>query len=200
MTGKALPKSQMRPEFAGWLKLYVGPRLSSAQQTDTELRFEIASCCNMELIEHGYDGTNEEFYAEASYYLKSAGVVDISASGETLRRWMDLEKFYSNLTGRDVYLSNLSQDHFFKARTLSLNEGIKAIDALDYAIANECTADEMLDNFSKKTPGEKEWRRFVGSIGHIKTYVPNLPDDKMKQYRHIVDEFVERVSEILELT
>ena len=43
MTGNALPKSQMRPEFAGWLKLDIGPRLSNAQQTDTELRFEIAA-------------------------------------------------------------------------------------------------------------------------------------------------------------
>ena len=193
-SGNAYQKSQMRPDFAAWLKLDIGKRLANIQRTDTELRFEIAQKCNEELETHEYDGTNEEFYAEASYYLKHAGVINISASGETLRRWMDIEKFYNGMTGLDVYMANLGMEHFRRARSLSLNEGIKAIYVLDYAIENECTALEMEYNFSRQTQ-ERAWIRFVGWFRKVAQYRPNLDDEGMAKYQRLIHE----LGELLEI-
>src|SRR5688572_9973230 len=67
-----------------------------------------------------------------------------SESGETLRRWCEVQAYYSQFSYADKLLDVYSFDHLVEAKRLAYQEKVKsAIEALKLAYSNRWTADEM---------------------------------------------------------
>lgn len=104
--------------------------------------------------------TDPAFPTKMDYYAECSRVANIglkhkrfSDSGETLRRWCEIQESYAAFSQADLLLSELSFDHLVRARKLARDEKVKSpILALAKAMEAGYTADEMQEHFDPKQP------------------------------------------------
>lgn len=135
----------------------------------------------------------ERFYHLCSQYMNAA--VDfpiVGASGETLRRWCELELSYRNMPAFEAMSEALSFDHFRKARMLS-NKGKVSVPAyaLATAISEKLTADEMAYKFDPPQ-APNEWERITG-------YIDSLQAMKLEFLNGSKAEFIQLVSRLRQI-
>jgi hypothetical protein len=102
------------------------------------------------------------FPTKMDYYMEVSRVANMglrkkrfSDSGETLRRWCEVQETYSQFPQADLLLSEVSFDHLVKAKKLAKDGKVKSpIHALAWAMnADERhTADEMKEHFDPSLP------------------------------------------------
>lgn len=138
--------------------------LDENQEAADESKWNIAARTNEMWPEHKgivYELTNDfvyptknDFYAEVSR-VGNTGLKHkrFSDSGETLRRWCEVQATYAQFDKAELFLEVLSFDHLAKAKKLARDEKVKVpILALAEAQRNHWTADEMKEHFDPSLP------------------------------------------------
>lgn len=112
--------------------------------------------------------TKLDFLVACSYQanqgLKKAR---FSFSGETLRRWCEVQATYAPFKEAELLLSETSFEHLRIAKSLAYNEKAKTpLHALKWAIENGANAEDMKQHFDP--PGQVAiYDRFVGWIDSL---------------------------------
>jgi len=119
-------------------------------------QWNIAAKVNDDWDEHkSIFGTKKEYYVACSFVLnKGRKKRYFGVSGETLRRYCDLQESYSNLVPEATdWLDALTMDHLFKARKLANMELVSnPREALAMAYSSEWSADEMVEHYDPPAP------------------------------------------------
>jgi hypothetical protein len=98
--------------------------------------------------------TKEEFLVACSFAVNSQlKKKRFSDSGQTLRRWCEVNATYNQLKGADELLTVLSFEHLRIAKSLAYNEKVKGgpVVALARAVKEKWTADEMREHYDPPT-------------------------------------------------
>jgi hypothetical protein len=134
-----------------------GRRLVNLYQAESRKQWELGRLAN-----DTWDGLSDEikeevrkedFYAECSQWINhAAGRKVVGSSGETLRRWADVEKHYRQFPNLEVWKKTLFFNHFERARIIGGNPltPVTAPEALAFAVENNWTAAEMSEELDKK--------------------------------------------------
>lgn len=195
MTGKV---SLLRPEFVRQLQR-TAKQYDHHHKRAGRYQFILARRVNEEWAKE-YEGEvrKEDYYAACSYEINAAlGFPICSYSGETLRRWCELDSSYRNISESLYPLFDiLSIEHFRIARRLAkLPENESKCNTpehiLAFAYANKMTADEMEQHFD---PNKAEpVHPYDSAIGHFDSLLTN----KFEWIRDVHDrqEIVRHLSE-----
>lgn len=138
----------------------------------------------------------EEFYVECCKEMNSGfDFPVIGDSGQTLRRWCEVEESYAKLPALAEFREVLSFDHFFQARRMANHPEIYHITAPDIALAkaieNKWDAGDMVYHFSPKEPVH-EYDKVIGwldSLQTIKLSTVIKDMDQRKQAEYHLSEF-----------
>lgn len=153
------------PEFAKDLNLAGGVFADNQGNADDD-KWSIADRVNGMWEEH------KTLFPSRIHYLSECSRVlnkgrkrkYLSDSGETLRRWCDIQATYATLAktvkgGREL-IDLFTQDHLYRARKLYLNGKVESpFDALKWCLPDGgvmASADEMYDHFEPRKPSEEK--------------------------------------------
>lgn len=134
-----------------------GRRLVNIQRAESRKQWEIGKLANEVWDNLPADMREEirkaDFYAECSQWINhAAGRAVVGTSGETLRRWADVEKYFRQFPNIEIWKENLFFNHFERARIIGGNPltPVTAPEALAFAVENNWTASEMSEELDKK--------------------------------------------------
>ncbi len=138
------------PEFCSRLQYdaaYYDVHQSFADQT----KWDIAKQVNEWWSEHQgvFEGNKKAYFAEVSR-VANIGLEKprFSQSGETLRKYCELQESYKNVKGADNLLKQTSFDHLMTARKLAKDGKVDSpLKALTEAFQNGWTEEEMRTHF-----------------------------------------------------
>ena len=162
------------PEFLVELKGIAGLYHDGQSQAD-DSKWNIARLVNEMWDEHKSQfPTKDDYYIECSKCAnESIGRKRFSDSGETLRRWCEVQATYANFKEADLFLSELSFDHLYKAKRLS-NKGRVSVPvlALAEAVKRNWNAEEMQFHYDPPvTPNSYDaMKGRLEMITNIKSY------------------------------
>jgi len=124
----------------------------SVQQAEADLtKWEIAKAVNGFWGEHmsSFGGKKLDYYIECSRVANEGLFIPIMGeSGQTLRRWCEVQETYSNFDAAEQFLTTLSFDHLAKAKKLAKDGRVSVPTlALAEAVARHWSADEMQEHY-----------------------------------------------------
>lgn len=162
MTDKKVESTFLDPELVSDIRSNVKLYDDGQRQAD-DCKWNIARCVNEMWPEHKtMAGANKEliFCDKDAYYAECSRVANeglshprFSASGQTLRRWCEVEATYSRFEHADEFLDALSFEHLRIAKSLSLNDKVKnPVLALAEAVSRKWTAQEMQYHYDPPAP------------------------------------------------
>lgn len=145
------------PEFAADLQASVKHFDDCESEADNE-RWNIAFQVNEMWPEHenNVDDRGEKIFpTKKEYYAECSRVANLvvkrkrfSDSGETLRRWCEVQESYNQWRDAVTFLDHLSFDHLYKARKLYKDGKVSPpVLALAEAVRRKWTADEMKEHY-----------------------------------------------------
>ena len=158
----ARPVSEvLDPEFCTELqanaKAYDG-----AQENADNSKWVTAKSVNEMWTEHKSQFINEEtgMSDKESYYGECSRVANIglkhkrfSDSGETLRRWCEVQAFYSPFSWASQLLDKLTFSHLLVNKKLHKDGKVKSVlEALERAVTEKWSSDEMKEVFDPSIP------------------------------------------------
>lgn len=171
--GKA---SLLRPEFVCRLQ-QTAKRFNLHTQRAGKYQWILARRVNNEWVDDSNvdvraEIRKEDFYAECSREInKVLGFPICAASGETLRRWCEMDESYKNFRELDPLKDILSFEHFRSARhlaTLPENAMETPASILAFSYSMKFTRDEMEKHFDKrKMGGVPEYERVIGWLDSL---------------------------------
>lgn len=134
-----------------------GRRLANIERAESRHQWNLGKLANDTWDTLPADVVEEirkaDFYAECSQWINhAAGRAVVGSSGETLRRWADVERHYRQFPNVDAWKDGLSFHHFENARQIGGNPltDTTAPEALAFAVQNNWTAAEMSEELDKK--------------------------------------------------
>lgn len=153
MTDKKVDSTPLDPELVKDIQGNSAIYDASQRQAD-DCKWNIARRVNEDWEEHKtlVDENGELFFADKDvYYAECSRVANIglkhprfAASGQTLRRWCEVEATYRRFEHADKFLDALSFEHLRMAKSLAFNGKVKnPVLALAEAVKNKWTAKEM---------------------------------------------------------
>ena len=156
--GKVYPRPTIiTPEFAKFL----AERGAAIERIEKHLgrkKWAFAGDVNLEWRDGDYEiekVNKREYYSECAKYLP---VMIFGKSGETLRRWCEVEAHYKDVDEALLLLEGSSFDHLLRAKRLEANNKEIAVVAVSTAIKDGLNAEEMQYNFDPSSSGESENR------------------------------------------
>ena len=179
-TDKKTYPTFLDPEFIADLKLIAANYDKNQEQADDDT-WNIARRVNEMWQEHKsitHDGFTDELVYPTKLDFLSAVSYEInqglkkprfSASGETLRRWCEVQARYSNFKEADLFLEALSFEHLRIAKVLDYNGKVaNPVTALAMAQKENWTADEMRLHYDP--PGQITiYEKFTGWLESLWT-------------------------------
>lgn len=157
-------------EFQAVARLY-----DDGQSQSDDSKWNIARLVNEMWDEHKPQfPTKDDYYVECSKQANAAiRRKRFSDSGETLRRWCEVQATYANFKEADLFLSELSFDHLYRAKRLS-NKGKVSVPvlALAEAVKRKWNAEEMQFHYDPPvTPNSYDaMKGRLDAIANIKSY------------------------------
>jgi thymidylate synthase ThyX len=134
-----------------------GRRLKNIYRAESRKQWELGRLANDVWDNLPADMKEEirkvDFYAECSQWINhAAGRAVVGTSGETLRRWADVEKYFRQFPDLDAWKDALKFHHFEWARKIGGNilTNTTAPEALALAVHHNWTAEEMSNELDKK--------------------------------------------------
>jgi hypothetical protein len=157
------------PEFCAELQANAKAYDATQENADNS-KWEIAKSVNGMWPEHKNGG---HFADKRQYYEECSRVANIglkkkrfSDSGETLRRWCEVQVFWGHFSYADKLLDVYSFAHLVEAKRVYAKEKVKSpLDALKVALDNGFTADELHEHYfppEKPHPWELAQGRLAG--------------------------------------
>ena len=159
MTKKVEATNYLDPEFVKELKAAAGYYDKNQELADDD-KWNIATLVNEMWPEHKtmtYDGfttelvypTKEDFFIACSFQANEGlKKPRFSASGETLRRWCEVQATYATFPNANLLLEALSFDHMRLAKQLAYHEKVASpVLALATAQKEGWTATEMKEHY-----------------------------------------------------
>jgi len=151
-------------------------RYAEAQQSADKIKWQIAQKVNDGYSEHKgiFAGDKMAYYAEASRVANDGLAINIlGESGQTLRRWCEVEATYHNFPEAIKLLEETS----FKALEIGKKAAYHGkaespIAALDWALAMGASADDMQEHYfpaTKPTEYDK-WTGAMSTLLDLKNY------------------------------
>lgn len=151
------------PEFVNDL-MKSAKEYDRAEEISDDEKWRISERVNELWPEHAgmiYELTSERvFPTKQEYYAECSRVANIgltrkrfSDSGETLRRWCEVQQTYATFPDAHKFLDVLSFSHLQKAKKLAKDNKVKVpVLALAEAINRQWTADEMKEHYDPTEP------------------------------------------------
>lgn len=138
----------------------------AAQENTDNSQWELAQLVNGMWVEHktltSIEGGEKKlvFSTKAEYYAECSRVANIglkhkrfSDSGETLRRWCEVQSFYAPFSWAPQLLDRLTFSHLLTNKKLHKDGKVKTVlEALERAVLEKWTADEMKEHFDPSIP------------------------------------------------
>lgn len=140
----------------------------------------------------------DEYRAECSRLcnLKAKRYL-FSESGETLRRWCEVRATYDNFEHAELFLSELSFDHLYKARSIYMSGAVKSpLLPLAEASKRGWSAEDMEYHYKKNPPSVA-----ASFLNTLKNFVEKklerleLPKERRERVMKLVDELRKELSE-----
>ncbi len=142
------------PEFC--TELRGNAKAFDASQEDADnSQWEMAALVNGMWSEHkGQFENKNQYYAECSR-VANIGLKHkrLSDSGETLRRWCEVQAFYAPFSWAAQLLDKLTFSHLLTNKKLHKDGKVKSVlEALERAVKEKWTSDEMKEHFDPSLP------------------------------------------------
>ena len=126
-------------------------RYAEAQQSADKIKWQIAQKVNDGYDEHKgiFAGDKMAYYAEASRVANDGLDIKIfGESGQTLRRWAEVQAAYENFPQAELLLEETSFKHLAVAKRAAKQEkAASPIAAMDWALAMGASADDMQEHY-----------------------------------------------------
>lgn len=179
-THNSQPVSEvLDPEFCTELQANA-KAYDAIQENADNSQWEIARTVNGMWSEH-----KSQFEDKMQYYAECSRVANIglkhkrfSDSGETLRRWCEVQAFYAPFSWAAQLLDKLTFSHLLINKKLHRDGKVKSVlEALERAVVEGWTSDEMREHFAPSTP-PLPWELVQGRLAglqNVKDY-PFLKD------------------------
>ncbi len=122
------------------------------QQGNADLtKWGIAKAVNGFWSEHmsSFGGKKQDYYTECSRVANDGLYIPVfGESGQTLRRWCEVQETYSNFDAAEQFLTTLSFDHLAKAKKLAKDGRVSVPTlALAEAVSRHFSVDDMMEHF-----------------------------------------------------
>ena len=145
-------------------------RYAEAQQSADKIKWQIAQKVNDGYSEHKsiFAGDKMDYYVECSRVANDGLAIKIfGESGQTLRRWAEVQAAYENFPQAELLLEETSFKHLSVAKRAAKQEkAASPIAAMDWALAMGASADDMQEHYFPAS-APTEYDVIDGSITHM---------------------------------
>lgn len=168
---------------------------AEAQQSADRLKWKIAQNVNDGYSEHKnfFSGDKLAYYVECSRVANDGMEIKIfGESGQTLRRWCEVQATYDNFPQAELLLNETSFKHLSIAKRAAKQEKAESpIEAMDWALATGASADDMQEHyFPPSAPTEYDkWAGAMTTLLDPKNY-------EWIQSAQVKEQILTRVKEI----
>jgi hypothetical protein len=151
-------------------------RYAEAQQSADKIKWQIAQKVNDSYSEHKgiFAGDKLAYYVECSRVANDGLAIKIfGESGQTLRRWCEVQAAYENFPQAELLLEETSFKHLAIAKRAAKQEkAASPIAAMDWALAMGASADDMQEHyFPASAPTEYDkWTGAMSTLLDLKNY------------------------------
>lgn len=197
MMQKTMVKSPLDPELVEDISQFA-KRYDALDSEIGNEKWNIAGRVNEMEDEHkGVFDTLDDYRAECSRVANLQSKRHLFAeSGETLRRWCDVRKTYENFEHAELFLSELSFDHLYRARVI-YNSGAVKSPLLPLAEASKrgWSAEDMEYHYKKNPPSIA-----ASFLNTLKTFIEkklvklDLPRDRRERVEGLIAELRKELS------
>ena len=126
-------------------------KYAEAQQSADKIKWQIAQKVNDGYSEHKgiFAGDKIAYYVECSRVANDGLAIKIfGESGQTLRRWCEVQAAYENFPQAELLLEETSFKHLSIAKRAAKQEKAESpIAAMDWALAMGASADDMQEHY-----------------------------------------------------